>query len=83
MNYIKFLFITLAVTFAAHIAVAQRPIRLRVRPEVLPDSIDLTYYGKKNPWIAAGEVVGLNLGIWAIDRYILKIGKLRKNECIQ
>ena len=42
MNYIKFLFITLAVTFTAHIAVAQRPIRLRVRPEVLPDSIDLT-----------------------------------------
>lgn len=72
MNYIKFLFITLAVTFTAHIAVAQRPIRLRVRPEVLPDSIDLIYYGKKNPWTSAGEVVGLNLGIWAIDRYIQK-----------
>ncbi len=26
---------------------------------------------KKNPWLAAGEVVGLNLGVWAFDRYIL------------
>lgn len=51
---------------------AQRPIRLQVRPHELPDSIDLQYYGKKNPWIATSEVVGLNLGIWAIDRFIQK-----------
>ena len=51
---------------------AQRPIRLAVRQPIAPDSADLSYYGRKNPWIAGGEVVGLNLGIWAIDRYVQK-----------
>lgn len=26
----------------------------------------------KRPWLAASEVIGLNLGIWAFDRYILE-----------
>lgn len=51
---------------------AQRPIRLTVRQPIAPDSVDLCYYGRKNPWIAGSEVVGLNLGIWAIDRYVQK-----------
>lgn len=51
---------------------AQRPIRLQVRPHQLPDSVDLSYYGKKDFWMAAGQVFGLNMGIWAIDRYIQK-----------
>lgn len=72
MKYPKLLFITLICIFIAPALRAQRPIRLQVTPQILPDSIDLSYYGKKNPWIATGEVVGLNLGIWAIDRYIQK-----------
>lgn len=37
------------------------------------DSLDLSYYSsKKNGWIAAGEIFGLNMGIWAFDRYVIK-----------
>ncbi|WP_255491075.1 DUF3943 domain-containing protein [Dysgonomonas sp. 520] len=36
------------------------------------DSIDIAYYGKRNWWSAAGQVVGLNMGIWAFDRYVTK-----------
>jgi len=56
----------------ANVSSPQQPIRLKVREQVLPDSVDLSYYGKKNPWIAGGEVFGLNMGIWAIDRFIQK-----------
>lgn len=58
--------------FSCQVAISQRPIRLQVRPHELPDSIDLEYYGKKKPWKAAAEVVGLNLSVWAFDRYIQK-----------
>ena len=68
----KVIIIALALAGAFGTVKAQRPIRLQVTPEVRPDSIDLSYYGRKNPWIAAGEVVGFNMGIWAIDRYIHK-----------
>lgn len=37
-----------------------------------PDSIDIAYYSKKHWEIATGSVVGLNMGIWAIDRYVVK-----------
>lgn len=37
------------------------------------DSLDLQYYSsKKNGWAAAGQVIGLNLGVWAFDRYVQK-----------
>lgn len=72
MNRSKFLFIILIVAFASQTAIGQRPIRLQVRPHELPDSIDLEYYGKKRPWTAAAEVFGLNMGVWAFDRYVQK-----------
>lgn len=36
------------------------------------DSLDIDYYGKKYGLRATGLVVGINTGIWAFDRYILK-----------
>ena len=27
---------------------------------------------EKKPWVAAAEVFGLNVGVWAFDRYVLK-----------
>jgi hypothetical protein len=36
------------------------------------DSIDIQYYKKKKPWNAAGQIAGLNLGLWAFDRYVIK-----------
>ncbi len=51
-------------------ASAQMPIRLRVRPQVAPDSADLAYYGKPRFWQAAGTVFGSNIALWAYDRFI-------------
>lgn len=43
-----------------------------VAPSLPHDSIDLVYYGKQRPWQAGATIVGLNLGVWAFDRYIQK-----------
>lgn len=36
-----------------------------------PDSADNSRHRKKNFWCAGAEVVGLNIGLWAFDRYVL------------
>jgi len=36
------------------------------------DTTDISYYSKKRAWLAASEIVGINLGVWAFDRYIQK-----------
>ena len=51
---------------------AQLGYRHNVVPAVAPDSVDLEYYGKKKFWQGAATVVGLNLGVWAFDRYVLE-----------
>ena len=38
----------------------------------LPDSADISRHREKNFWRAGAEVVGLNIGLWAFDRYVLK-----------
>ena len=35
------------------------------------DSVDIAYYGKQRPWQTSAMVVGVNLGVWAFDRYIM------------
>lgn len=37
-----------------------------------PDSIDLQYYGKRRLGQSVATVVGVNMGVWAFDRYIRK-----------
>ena len=32
---------------------------------------DSTVFMPKKPWLAAGEVFGLNVGIWAFDRFLM------------
>ena len=49
---------------------AQIGYRHNVVPSALPDSLDLAYYGKKYFGRSAAIVVGLNLGVWAFDRYV-------------
>ena len=49
---------------------AQIGYRHNVVPSALPDSLDLAYYGKKYFGRSAATVVGLNLGVWAFDRYV-------------
>lgn len=33
---------------------------------------DTALYVPRNPWRAAGEIFGLNMGVWIFDRYIMK-----------
>ncbi len=46
------------------------PIKFNVHPQAEPDTADLAYYGKKHFWQAAGTVFGMNMSLWAYDRYI-------------
>ncbi|MDE7413368.1 MAG: DUF3943 domain-containing protein [Muribaculaceae bacterium] len=64
------LLILLFLLFGSEEVLAQMPIKYNMVSQLPPDSLDLEYYGKKNFWRASGEVVGLNLGLWAFDRYV-------------
>ena len=46
-------------------------IRPVVKP-VAPDSADVKRLEHKSFWRASAEVVGLNMGVWAFDRYVQK-----------
>ncbi len=48
------------------------PYRHIVSTPVVPDSADILYHRKKNFWRAGAEVFGLNMGLWAFDRYALQ-----------
>ena len=48
------------------------PYRHIVSTPVIPDSADISYHEKKNFWRAGAEVFGLNMGLWAFDRYALE-----------
>lgn len=48
------------------------PYRHIVSTPVLPDSADIAYHEGKHFWRAGAEVVGMNLGLWAFDRYALE-----------
>lgn len=48
------------------------PYRHIVSTPVVPDSVDMAYHEKKNFWRAAAEVFGMNMGLWAFDRYALE-----------
>lgn len=59
--------LALATTIEAQIA-----IHHQVSPPHKPDSVDISYYSKKD-WLGAGvQVFGLNMAIWGFDRYALK-----------
>lgn len=48
------------------------PYRHIVSTPVVPDSVDIAYHQKKNFWRAGAEVFGLNMSLWAFDRFVLK-----------
>ena len=51
---------------------AQIGYKHNVVPSVLPDSLDLAYYGKKNFGRSVATVVGVNLGVWSFNRFVMK-----------
>lgn len=67
---IKILLMMLA---AAVTAAAQTPISFSVSEPVAPDSADIAYYGKEHAGRAAAMVGGLNIGVWAFDRYVRNV----------
>ncbi|MDE6741504.1 MAG: DUF3943 domain-containing protein [Muribaculaceae bacterium] len=48
------------------------PYRHIVSTPIVPDSVDMVYHEKKHFWRAAAEVFGMNMGLWAFDRYALE-----------
>ncbi|MDE6554231.1 MAG: DUF3943 domain-containing protein [Muribaculaceae bacterium] len=48
------------------------PYRHIVSTPVVPEDADISYHEKKNFWRAGAEVFGLNMGLWAFDRYALQ-----------
>lgn len=36
-----------------------------------PDSVDIAHYSRRNGWMAAGQVAGLNIGLWGFNRFIM------------
>ena len=41
-------------------------------PSLPPDSLDLQFYGKKRFGQSAVTTIGVNMGVWAFDRYVRK-----------
>ncbi|MDE5870539.1 MAG: DUF3943 domain-containing protein [Muribaculaceae bacterium] len=48
------------------------PYRHIVSTPVVPDSVDMAYHEKKHFWRSAAEVFGMNMSLWAFDRYALQ-----------
>lgn len=51
---------------------AQMPIKHSLKEPLPPDSVDMELYNKKHFWRATATVAGVNIGLWAFDRYVLK-----------
>lgn len=68
MSYILFFWV--AITLGSQGMHAQIPIKMKITETVAPDSTDVERMTKPHFLRAAGEVVGLNTGLWAFDRYI-------------
>ena len=51
---------------------AQVGYRHSVMPSLPPDSLDLAYYGKKRLGQSATTIVGVNLGVWSFNRFMMK-----------
>lgn len=51
---------------------AQIGYKHQIVPSLPPDSLDLQYYGKKRFGQSVATVIGVNMGVWAFDRYIRK-----------
>jgi len=65
-------FFTLLLLFITLAANSQFVLRHQVVTTKPADSLDLQHYSKKRFWPAASMVFGLNMGIWAFDRYVQK-----------
>lgn len=69
----KFLLFLLTCLTTIHLAFSQpSAIRYRVAEPRIADSLDIAHYAQKKGFRAGTMVFGLNMGVWAFDRYVLK-----------
>lgn len=66
------LFILPILLFSLSTTYSQIPIQRWVVVPKSADSVDIAHYSRKNGLLAGGMVFGLNMGVWAFDRYVLK-----------
>lgn len=66
----KILLLLLAAVFRV---AAQTPISFSVSEAVAPDSADVAYYSEEHPARAVAMVGGINIGVWAFDRYVRNV----------
>ena len=64
-----FLFISLIFTSLAY---PQLAIRHQIASPKAADSLDISYYSQKRGIRAGAMAFGVNMGVWAFDRYIRK-----------
>ncbi|MDE6443301.1 MAG: DUF3943 domain-containing protein [Muribaculaceae bacterium] len=69
-SLLKRLILFLFFLVASLSAFSQIPIRIRVTEEIPPDSADVERMTKRHFWRASAEVAGLNLSLWAFDRFV-------------
>ncbi|MDL2305200.1 DUF3943 domain-containing protein [Bacteroides sp. OttesenSCG-928-D19] len=67
----RFVFLALLSVYS-FCAYSQIGIRKLTSIPELPDSLDLAYYAPKKGFRASTMVFGINMGVWAFDRYIRK-----------
>lgn len=68
----KILLVLFTCLISAHLAYSQPAIRHRIADPKAADSLDIAIYSQKRGLRAATMVFGLNMGVWAFDRYIRK-----------
>ncbi|MDR2841087.1 MAG: DUF3943 domain-containing protein [Paludibacter sp.] len=72
MKFRKIILLILIFFLCNALAYAQFPLNYKQSvASIQADSVDIQYYKNKNWVTAAGQVVGLNIGVWAFDRYAL------------
>ena len=64
--------LTIIVLSLTQILPAQIGYHHNVVPSIAPDSVDLAYYGKKRFGQSSASIMGVNLGIWSFNRFVMK-----------
>lgn len=67
----KRLVLIFAILLSSQVSEAQFVIRKQFKEVKAADSLDISYYSRRNGWLAAGEVFGLNMGVWGFNRFIV------------
>lgn len=71
-NMKKMLLVLFTCLISIGIAYSQVAIHHQMATPKAADSLDIAFYAKKRGFQAGATVFGINMGVWAFDRYIRK-----------